>query len=206
MPAASSSPIDPAIGQLLAAVQSLGPGARSAAAGAGRGPRSRARRGVRHRLAAILAWRCARCWPGPGPSRRSPNGPSTRTRPPGKRSGFTGMVPPVSSLSGGPCSPWTPMRWMTRRAAGPSSAPFRQRTPSGRSPWTARYCADPASPPAGPASAGRAGSRARRGPGPSRCRGQDERDSGVRHRALLGSTAARHERITRKCLGLMRGG
>jgi hypothetical protein len=54
MPAASSSPIDPAIGQLLAAVQSLGPGARSAAAGAGRGPRSRARRGVRHRLAAIL--------------------------------------------------------------------------------------------------------------------------------------------------------
>jgi hypothetical protein len=54
MPAASSSLIDPAIGQLLAAGQSLDPGRGRLLPVLAAVPDPRARRGVRHRLAMIL--------------------------------------------------------------------------------------------------------------------------------------------------------
>ena len=54
MPAASSSPIDPAIGQLLAAAQALDPKHARLLPVLAAVPDPRARRGVRHRLAVIL--------------------------------------------------------------------------------------------------------------------------------------------------------
>jgi hypothetical protein len=54
MPAASSSPIDPAIGQLLTAVQSVDPDRARLLPVLAAVPDPRARRGVRHRLAVIL--------------------------------------------------------------------------------------------------------------------------------------------------------
>ena len=54
MPAASSSLIDPAVGQLLAAVQSLDPERGRLLPALAAVPDPRARRGVRHRLAVIL--------------------------------------------------------------------------------------------------------------------------------------------------------
>ena len=54
MPAASSSPIDPAIGQLLAAAQSLDRAHDGLLPALAAVPDPRARRGVRHQLAVIL--------------------------------------------------------------------------------------------------------------------------------------------------------
>jgi DDE_Tnp_1-associated len=54
MPAASSSPIDPAIGQFLAAAQSLDQEPVRLLPVLAAVPDPRARRGVRHRLAVIL--------------------------------------------------------------------------------------------------------------------------------------------------------
>lgn len=54
MPAASSSPIDPAIGQLLTAVLSVDPDRARLLPALAAVPDPRARRGVRHRLAVIL--------------------------------------------------------------------------------------------------------------------------------------------------------
>jgi hypothetical protein len=54
MPAASSSPIDPAIGQLLATAQLLDPDRARLLPVLGAVPDPRARRGVRHQLAVIL--------------------------------------------------------------------------------------------------------------------------------------------------------
>jgi hypothetical protein len=54
MPAASSSLIDPAIGQLLAAAQAVGNDRAGLLPVLAAVPDPRARRGVRHRLAVIL--------------------------------------------------------------------------------------------------------------------------------------------------------
>src|SRR5215468_8416069 len=54
MPAAQSSPVDPAIGQLLAVAQSLGQERAHLLPVLAAVPDPRARRGVRHRLAVIL--------------------------------------------------------------------------------------------------------------------------------------------------------
>lgn len=91
------------------------------------------------------AWRCARSWPAPGHSRRSRNGLPTQTRPPGRRSASPARCR-LSPRSGGPCRPWMLMPWMRQPAAGLRSALPRCRAGGGRLPWTARHCADQASP------------------------------------------------------------
>src|SRR4029077_13687293 len=98
MPAASSSPIDPAIGQLIAAAQCAdGEGGRLLPVLAAV-PDPRARRGVRHRLAAILGLALCAGWPGPRSFTATAGGAADADQATRDALGIIGVVPSESTF------------------------------------------------------------------------------------------------------------
>jgi hypothetical protein len=95
---ASSSPIDRAVGHLADLAEEAADDPPGLLAVLGRVADPRHRREVRHRLAVILGWRCARCWPGHARSPRSPNGRGRRYGNPGQAGRDGGAVPPKSTF------------------------------------------------------------------------------------------------------------
>ena len=173
MPAAASSPIGPAIGQLLAAARALGRDGAGILPLLAAFPDPRARRGVRHRVAVILGLAVCAVLAGARSFVAIAEWAADADEATLHGLGVTGAVPRPSPRSAVCCRAWTLMRWTTRPARGRSSAPPLRGAAAGCSRSTARRCADPARP---GASAGRAGPRPRRGPGAGRCPGEDERD------------------------------
>src|SRR5215470_16521836 len=145
MPAAQSSPIDPAIGQLLAVAPSLGQERAHLLPVLAAVPDPRARRGVRHRLSVILG--LAACAVLAGARSFTAIGEWAADADQGTRDalGITGAVPCESTFRQ-TVQHLDADALDAAAAAGPSSAPSRRRVSAGRSPWTVRHCAGQARP------------------------------------------------------------
>jgi len=180
MPAAPSSLIDPAIGQLLTAAPTLDQEPARLLPALAAIPDPRMRRGIRHRLTMILGLAVCAVLAGARSFTAIAEWGADADQATRDALGVAGVVPSESAFRR-TLQALDADALDEAAAAGPSSIPPPSRAAAGgrrgrqdaarvrhvRWPW--------------PASAGRPRSPARRGPGPGRRRGQDERDPAVHH-------------------------
>jgi hypothetical protein len=145
MPAAPSSPVHPAIGRLLAAARALGRDGAGILSLLASFPDTRARRGVRHRVAVILGLAVCAVLAGARSFVAIAEWAADADQATLDGLGVTGACRP-GPRSAVCCRAWTLMPWTTRPGRGRSSAPPLRGAAAGWSRPTARRCADPARP------------------------------------------------------------